>query len=350
MKQQTNARQVTSLLFIVLTGWSLTMSADDGRDGWIALALAAVLSLPLAALCALPAERGKMNWFDLPAAAFGRGFGAGYLLALCALAFWSLCMAVLNGVIFVRTVSGGQWPVWLVTAAVLLSAGCAARGGILALWAEPVVWVVAAALLVSLLLSLQQLDWGELRPVLADGWSGMPQRVCLLLSAPFGEVFYAAAVLGDGSRQVRTGLLRGCVLAGVLLCLLYLRNVCMLGQEGAAFVRYPSYTAASLLSFGESFQRGEVLISGSLIICTAARAALLLNFLADGVRRVTGRGSHTRMVWCAAAVCGVVCVLCAGSSRGFANAQQLYQILLLPVVLGAAAVLLLGVCLHRKKT
>ncbi len=353
MKPQTSGRQATCLLLVVLTGWSLTMTAQNGRDGWIALLLACLGSLPLAAVCCLPAERMPVgSWFDLPGAVFGGGCGAAYLLALAALAFWSLCMTVLGGVTFLRTVSGAEWPVWLLTAAILLSAGAAAQGGArrLALWAEPIVWLVVAALAVSLALSVDQMDWNQLWPMLADGWSGMPYRSYLLLSVPFGEVFYAAALLGgrDGA-QTRTGLLRACILAGVLLCLLYVRNLCMLGQEGAAQVLYPSYTAASLLEFGESFQRGEVLISGSLIVCTVARAALLLDFFAGSVQAATAHCAERQAVWGGAAVAGILCVLTAGNNRSFASALELYQIVLLPAVLAAALLLLAGVCVRTRK-
>lgn len=353
MNGQTSGRQVTCLLLIVLTGWSLTMSAADGRDGWIALVLACAVSLPLTAVCCLSAERMPMvPWFELPGMAFGRGCGGVYLLALTALSFWSLCMAVLGGVIFLRTVSGGEWPVWLLTAAVLLCAAAAAQNGVkkLVLWAEPVVWLVVAALAVSLLLSVRQMDWGELRPFLQNGWRGVPYRGYLLLSVPFGEVFYAAALLGHSSgREARFGLLRACVLAGVLLCLLYIRNICMLGQAGAEQVLYPSYTAASLLEFGESFQRGEVLISGSLIMCTVARAALLLDFFAGGLQSVTGKCSCRQAVWGGAIAGGIVCTLCAGSNQAFASALHLYQLVLFPAVLAAALLLAAGVAIKSKK-
>lgn len=348
---EVNGRQTTCLLLVIWSGWALTMTAENGRDGWIVILLASLLILPVSALCCLPAERMPgVRWYSLPDAVFGRGFGAAYLCALAALAFWSLCMTVLNGVIFLRTVSGGQWYVWLLTAAVLLCAAAAAQNGIarLVLWTEPVVWLVVAALAVSLLLSLRQMDWTALFPVMENGWQGMPMRVYLLLSVPFGEVFFAAAALGGSGTQIRTGLLRACVLAGALLCLLYIRNICLLGQNGAHAVLYPSYTAASVLEFGESFQRGEALISGSLIVCTVARAALLLDFLSGCSQAMTARCTQKRGVWLFAVVAGIVCVLCAGSNDAFANAQQLYQLLLLPLVLIAALTLLIGVMVKQK--
>lgn len=347
-----SGRQATCLLLVILSGWSLTMTAQNGHDGWISIAAACVLSLVLTAICCLPSERmPQATWFSLPESAFGRIGGTIYLVLLTALAFWSLCMSVLSGVIFLRTVSGGQWPVWLLAAAILLCAAACAQGGIqrLVLWTEPVTWIVVLALAVSLLLSFRQLDWSQLFPVFSQNQADFPTQTILLLSAPFSEVFFASAALGGTGNQTRTGLARACVLGGVLLCLLYIRNICLLGEAGAQAVLYPSYTAASILKFGESFQRGEVLISGSLIVCTAARAALLLTFLSDSVQTVTQYCSQKQAVWCTAVLAALLCIAAAGNNAAFQSAQQLYQIILLPVVLAAAVLLAVVICIRQKK-
>lgn len=342
-----HGRQVTCLLLVILSGWSLTMSAANGRDGWLILMFACLGSLLFTVLCCLPAEHmSTVPWFDIPYTVFGHGFSVVYLLLLSALSFWSLCMSVCNGVIFLRTVSNGAWPVWLLAAAILICAVCTVQHGIqkLALWAEPVIWLIILALFISLLLSWRQLDWSQLFPVLENGWTGIPFRTYLLLSVPFGEVFYAVAVTGNqAGTQVRTGLLRACVLAGVLLCLLYIRNICLLGAQGANMVLYPSYTAASVLEFGESFQRGEALISGSLIVCAVARIALLLEFLSGSIQAATGKTSRRQIIWCSAVLAGIACVLFTGSNQAFADAQELYQIVFLPVAAAAAGLLYWGV-------
>lgn len=340
-----SSRQVTCLLLVVLSGWSLTMTAQDGRDGWIALLLAGLCSLPVAALCCLACERMPQgDWFQLPRAAFGAKGGALYVWVLAAISLWSLCMTVLSGVIFLRTVSGGIWPVWLLTAALLVCAAAAAHRGVqpLVLWMQPMVWLVVLALLVSLVLSWKQLHVYELRPVLSGGVKDLPKRVYLLLSVPFGEVFYAAAVLSGQGTRIRNGLLRACVLAGILLSVLYLRNICLLGEAGARGVLYPSYTAASVLSFGEAFQRGEVLISGSLLVCTVARAALILSFFA-GCAQAGNTCRKSCAVWLGVILTGAICILCAGSNQAFGMAQQWYQILFLPVAVLAAGGLFLKV-------
>ena len=154
-------------------------------------------------------------------------------------------------------------------------------------------------------------------------------------------------MLGGQGTRIRNGLLRACVLASVLLSVLYLRNICLLGAEGARGVLYPSYTAASVLSFGEAFQRGEVLISGSLLVCTVARAALILSFFA-GCVRAGSTCQKSRGVWLGAILAGLPCILCAGSNQAFGMAQELYQILFLPVVVLAAGALFAKV--HTKSS
>lgn len=344
-----SARQTACLLLVILIGWSLTMSAADGRSGWLAILFAALCSLPFTAICCLPAERTEQpDWFHIPAAVFGRGGGLVYHILLSALAFWSLTMAIRSGVVFLRTVSNGEWQVWLITAALLLCAAAAAQHGrqALLLWTEPMVWAVLAALIVSLVISASQLKLSELLPTSFDA---LPDQTYLLLSAPFAEVFYAAAVLGTPRTHcVRSGLLRGCAAAGLILCLVYIRNICLLGAAGASRLPYPSYTAAGLLAFGNSFQRGEVLISGSLIVCTAARAALLLSFLSHSLTQVIPHTRPRTWVWLTAVVSGILCVLSASSSHFFFAAQQAYQQMLFPLLLIAALLLSLGVLIHPR--
>ena len=79
-----SSRQATGMLLVVLSGWSLTMTAQDGRDGWIVLLLAGLCSLPVAALCCLASERMPQgDWFQLPRAAFGTVGGAPYSSNSC---------------------------------------------------------------------------------------------------------------------------------------------------------------------------------------------------------------------------------------------------------------------------
>lgn len=343
-------RQCWALLLLFLTGWSLTLPAGS-RDGWIAILIAAGLSLLFLALACVPAERVHGTLSSVFTGVYGRVGGMLILWGLCALAFWGLCMSSLSFVIFLRTVSEEMWPIWLIAVFFLLVVGFVAQGGLrrMALWAEPMVWVVLAALVLSLVLTLPDSEWREILPLLQNGWNGIAEETWYVLTVPFVECWFVIALLWGRSENTRPSCLAAAVTGGVLLAWTALRNITVLGQAGAQAVWYPTYTAAGLIEIGKSFQRGEVLVSGSLLLCSVARAAVFLCFLSDGVTQTLPSLSRRSVVWTAAVACFAVCVLAAGSTLDFQRAEVFYRMLLLPVLLLVAGITAVGALWRTRK-
>lgn len=339
MNQPVRGRQCWSLLLLFLTGWALTTSSGS-RDGWIAVLAAAGIGLLLTALFSVPSEQIEGNYVAILHTAYGKIGGIVCTLVLSLLAFWGLCMSALSLVIFLRTTAEGLWPVGLIAVCVVLLAGFIAIGGVerMALWAEPVVWIVLAALVLSLALTLPDADFGQLRPMLAQGWDRMSTDAAKVLAVPFAECWFVIALLSGRSVRMRQSCLLAVLLAGLLLAATALRNVAVLGQAGADAVWYPTFTAAGLIEIGKSFQRGEVLVSGSLLLCGAARTAVFLCFLTDGITETFPQLSRRVTVWTAGAICVLLCVLFAGSTWDFQRAELLYELILLPVLVLFAVV------------
>lgn len=341
MKEEIRARQCWALIVLTLCGYALTMPAG-GRDEWMAILLAAAVALLLTALYSVPSEQLERDYFAVLDGVYGR-IGGGVLgVLLSALAFWGLCMTTLSFVVFLRTAAPERWPVWLIAAAVLFTAGWVADGRMrrLALWAEPCVWIVLFALILSLVLTLPDADAGQLTPFLAEG--GLAAQSSSVLSLPFAECWFAVVLLGGHSTQVRVGAQKAVVTAGVLLACTALRNIAVLGLAGAQSVWYPTFTAAGLVELGQTFQRGEVLMSGSLLLCIVARAAVFLCFFSESVSASLTAVPRRLALWGAAALCLCVCVTLAGSTADFLRAEQLYRLLLLPVLLTVSVVTAVG--------
>lgn len=339
MKGMVRGRQCWSMLLLFLCGWALTMQTNS-RDSWIAILIAAGIGLLLTALYWIPSEqlRGE-SYYALLRTVYGQTAGRVLCVLLSIAAFWGLCMSSLSFVVFLRTVSDNLWPIWLIAALLLLVAAVTAEGGSarMALWSEPVVWIVLAALVLSLVLTLADADWTQLMPVLADGWDGIKLPTYEAVSVPFAECWFVAAVLAGNSVRARQASLTAVVTAGVLLAVTALRNVAVLGQAGAAHMWYPTFTAAGLIEIGKSFQRGEVLVSGSLLLCGVARAAVFLCFVADGLSESFAKCQRRPTVWVAAIAAGAIC-LTVGGTLDFRGAEWLYRIILFPVLLVFAVV------------
>ena len=350
MNQTLRGRQCWALVLLLLTGWSLTLPAGS-RDSWIAIALAAALSLPLFALYCLPAEMLGGSLPDVLNRVYGRLGGTAVLWALCVLAFWGLCMSSMSFVVFLRTVAEEQWPVWLIAGFFLLTVLAAAHGGAqkMGLWAEPVVWIVLAALILSLVLTLKDADWRQALPMLANGWEGIQNETIYALAAPFAECWFAAALLFGQSRNLRAGCLAAAVTGGVLLAWTALRNITVLGEMGTQAVWYPTYSAAGLIEIGKSFQRGEVLVSGSLLLCSVARAAVFLCFFGDGISDSLPSVSRRSAIMTAAAACFAVCVLSVGGTMDFLRAEVFYRMVLFSVLLLVAVFTAVGAVWRSKQ-
>jgi hypothetical protein len=349
MNRKIHGRQCGALVLLFLTGWSLTLPAGS-RDGWIAILLAAGLSLLFFALSCFPSERIGGTLSAVLKAVYGTVGGTILLWALCALAFWGLCMSSLSFVIFLRTVSEEIWPIWLIAAFFLLVTALIAHGGLsrMALWAAPMAWVVLAALVLSLALTLPDSDWREVLPLLEN--KSIAEETWYALAAPFAECWFVIALLGGQSENTRSGCLAAAVIGGVLLAATALRNLTVLGQSGAQAVWYPSYTAAGLIEIGKSFQRGEVLVSGSLLLCSVARAAVFLCFLSDGLTVSLPSLPRRAVTGTAAAACLAVCILTAGSTGNFQRAELLYRSLLLPILLLVAGITAVGTVWRTRKS
>jgi hypothetical protein len=218
----------------------------------------------------------------------------------------------------------------------------------MALWAAPMAWVVLAALVLSLALTLPDSDWREVLPLLEN--KSIAEETWYALAAPFAECWFVIALLGGQSENTRSGCLAAAVIGGVLLAATALRNLTVLGQSGAQAVWYPSYTAAGLIEIGKSFQRGEVLVSGSLLLCSVARAAVFLCFLSDGLTVSLPSLPRRAVTGTAAAACLAVCILTAGSTGNFQRAELLYRSLLLPILLLVAGITAVGTVWRTRKS
>ena len=123
----------------------------------------------------------------------------------------------------------------------------------------------------------------------------------------------------------------------------------VLGEMGAQAVWYPTYSAAGLIEIGKSFQRGEVLVSGSLLLCSAARAAVFLCFFGDGISGSLPSVPRRTAIVTAAAACFAVCVLSVGGTMDFQRAEVFYRMVLFPILLLVAVFTAVGAVWRSKQ-
>lgn len=292
MHDTVTRRQIMALLFIFLTGSSMTVGYL-GRDGWLSILLAALAAVPLCFIYLRPVWLcpGE-SFFSVNRLLYGKIIGGLINFLYSALGFLALVFSLAAFISYIHTVSLSETPRLLIGLPMALSAAVLVRGGVrrLARWAEPVFYVVLLSLIVSCAMTAQDLSFARLQPILYDGMRPVVQNGARILAAPFLEGFFLISLLERSREKKRSlgGVVPAVLLSGAVILMVYLRNSMLLG-EGAWLPYYPSYTAASLITLGDFFQREEVLVSGSYVLCDLLKIAVLLSYLVRGCQSFSPR-------------------------------------------------------------
>ena len=150
-------------------------------------------------------------------------------------------------------------------------------------------------LTLSFFASLPQLDWGAVLPV-AERGAQPPLSVSFMRGTfvPFLESFFAVMVLvplyNRPSGTVRP-IFAAALFAGAFLALTLMKNTMLLGFPAVSQYFFPSYTAASVVTVGDFFERQELLGGRALPAVRAGEGRALPHLCRTGAARArTPRG------------------------------------------------------------
>lgn len=278
-----SGRQIFCLLVLFISGNVGTVGGGgSGRDVWLLMLLAGVAAVPLYGLYLYLARAPGLPQ-DCFQAAFGRVLGSGirWLLGLTA-----VLTAAVDLRIFVDFTAATALPHSPRILMALLIAGALymllrAGAEVLARVALPAFVLVVGMLAFSFLASLPQLDWGAVLPIGEGGAQPLGASFVRGSMVPFFESFFALMALaplynqkGRAARPV----LGAAVFTGVFLAVTLMKNVMLLGYPAVSQYFFPSYTAASVVTVSDFFQRQELLVAAPFLLCELIKIGLCLTY------------------------------------------------------------------------
>lgn len=304
-------RQLFALLFLVLISNALTIGKGLDRNGWLSLILALVFVLPFYALLLKVHSTGnEQNLFDRITHMQGVFFGGCFLLILGTIALLYGVVSLRNFIVLTRAMALARTNSFLLGGILMFSVILFAADGILQAgrWAAPVFWMTFVFLVASILMTIPSWDPENLFPLLKNGWSSpLRNSVTTALSMGTDSIFLICMI--DNRQKIYTKpALHATVYAFLLLVCVFLRNLFLLGYSLSARLADPSYTAASLISLGSFFQRGEVLMTIPFVLCDLLKMSLFLMFAKNCVLACFPKLSHIQT-----SICLGIPVFAAGS-------------------------------------
>ncbi len=279
-------RELTLLVIGFILGSSviLTPAAFAGHEAWLAtlVGLAESLVFVIIYLTLLAKFPGK-NIVQINDIAYGPYLGKlisflylWYFLHLCSLVFRNF------GDFFSIIMPETPMPVFLVL--LLIVSAWAVRSGIevIARCSCVLVALVMGLIILSTLLLVNKMDASNLMPLLSQPVMNYVLASHSAATFPFGETIAFTMVIFAAKKSAKSNkyVIKGLIIAGLLLILIALRNITVLGNTHVIST-YPSFDAVRLINVGEIINRLEIIVAidfltmGFLKICILYYATVL---------------------------------------------------------------------------
>lgn len=302
-KETIPGSQATSITIMFMIGSSLFMGGSQlsGNSIWIAVLFAIVISVPLMCLYArLHVLFPGKNIFDMLVAVFGKVVGK---IIACLYIWYALHLGALvlrNFGEFSKTVPLTETPMIVPILCIGLLSVWAVKAGIevIGRTAKLLVLLTLFAIFVIQMLSIPKFEFHHLLPLLDIDWNDVLNDTLSEFTFPFAEIVLLLGAfhsLSDRSSSYRV-LLRGMLISGGVILLVYLRNLLMLSPNILSGLYFPSYVAISRITIGDFLTRIEG--SAAILFVTAIfiKVSLCLYVVSNGISKVFNLKTYRSVV------------------------------------------------------
>jgi spore germination protein KB len=291
-KTDISAKQMEATIALFLIGSSLVSSGSSSvkQNTWFCVLTGMVLAIPMVWVNSRILELYPgQDYFQNIFRATGRPAGT----VICALmTFYILHLGTLvlrNFAEFIHIVNMTETPIIaiLVSLTAVLVYALSNRLYVLARLSKFVLPFLLAFVVITVVLSYNDMDWNNLRPVLHCKPAEMANGILAGFTLPYGEVVVCASMFGSLERNAKIfpTFLKGVLLAFLVLIVADLRNTLVIGYVTGVF-EFPSYEAVSVITLGEFFTRIEVLIGINLLLAGFVKTGVLLYSSCEGLSKV----------------------------------------------------------------
>jgi spore germination protein KB len=302
-KELISDKQAISLMILFIWGSTLVIGTggEAKRDMWAALILGMLLGAAAAFLyCKILSSYHQKNVFDINQIVFGRPAGIiinGFYVFFA----YTLGVLVLNNFAeFIATVGLSDTPKVASVLPIVILTIWGVKIGVegLGRWAEFFLILLSVIVIIPTLLSIPQMEFKNIRPVLGEGIKPLISGTISAFSFPFAETVIFIMVFSCLKREKScykvfyTGLFFG----GAVLVVISIRNIMVIGSELLSKNYFPSYIVVSRINIGDFIQRIETVNTVAFLIAGYVKICLCLLAASNGLKTIFKFASYQVLV------------------------------------------------------
>ena len=302
-KEVITDKQAATILTLFLLGSTLLIgtAGQAENDMWISILLGMMMTIPVYLIYSriLSLFPGK-GIFEILEQVFGKLGGKAIGLLYIWFSFHLGALVLRNYGEFVNVLALPETPMIVPMTLFIFLCIWGVKMGIevLGRWAESGAIVLFALQIVIIILSIPEMKFENMRPVLYNGIGPVIGGAFSAFSFPFAEAVVCLCVFGSlkDSKSSYKAYFRGLLIAGALILYAVIRNVAVLGVDNLDLSYFPSYTAISRISIGTFLQRLEIAVSTAFLIGVFIKISICLLATSIGITEIFGLKDYRKIV------------------------------------------------------
>lgn len=336
-KETITIRQAVCILIMFIFGSSVVMgvSSEAAQDSWISLLLAAVFATPAILVYArISRLYPEKDLFEIIESALGKIAGKIIVVLMVWYAIHLGALVLRNFSEFIQIQTMPETPQLPIMIAMILVVVYMVKSGIetMGRWSIFMLSVVVLVVVITVLLSLNKIDFTNILPVMEHDIGTIAQGSFQLFTFPYAEtvLFLGAANAIKKNDSPYKAYLYAMLIGTVVLLTVIWRNTLLLGPAMVNTEYFPSYVAVRIIEVGEFFSRIEGSIAMNFILAGIIKIAVCLMAASKGTARLFGIEDYRRLVFPVSLLIVALCAVVYRNVMEMFDFLKVYQYYALP--------------------
>lgn len=293
LKENMEARQIVFLMVMFIFGSSIIMGVNSSakQDTWISILVAIIMALPMVLIYAriIKLNPGE-SLFDISEKLFGKIIGKIIIVLVTWYAIHLGTMVLCNFEKYIEITSLLNTPEILVAGLMVFVTIYIGKSSITTLgkWSSFVLPIVISIVVLTIIMATGSLDVNNILPIMGHSPSTIVNGSINIFSFPFAETVLLLC-LGcffkkeDSPYKIY---ISGLLIGGIILIIVFLRNITILGVGLVTETYFPSYAATRIIEFGDFLTRVEGAITINFVLAGITKIAVCLIAATKGISKL----------------------------------------------------------------
>ena len=302
-KELITEKQALAIMIMFTLGSTLVLGAGSSakNDVWLALLLAMVMAIPVLLIyCRLQRLYPDKNLYEIFDDVFGNIVGKLMSLIFIWYLFHLGSLVIRNFTEFIVSVSLPETPQNIIGLFMIVLCIWAVKAGVevIGRWTSILLPITAIVILAVTLLFIPIFDYGNIKPILYNGFGPVFDSAFSVFAFPFSETVIFLTFFNQLTKKekVYKVYFLSWIISGLFILLVSVRTLLSLGVPNMEILFFPTYASVRLLNIINFIERIEISVAIVFLFAGFIKISVCLYGAAIGTAHLLGFSNYRKIV------------------------------------------------------